>query len=348
MAEQYALNRITDERTARIALSYMVPLGSEITGRFLRDYGAVETLRFALDGSPNGLDSTTLSYWRGYVSGYDPVRVAQGIRLAEEQGLTALIPDDANWPVALNALGTGAPILLWVRGSRLELLTQPNHERVSIVGARAASGRGMYDADQLAVGLSLRDICIVSTASPGIARAALSGPSLGPGGAITVMPHSIEDPDSFTPNGFLRSVGDNGLLVSECSPARAPGRDALHSQQRLIAAISAVTTVIESGARGEAAQIALIASKLHRQVAVVESEPGTTGNAGPRMLLEEYGATPVRTRDDVTMLLGALALPHRSPPPEPLPSNIAAPARPVTAGPHVSPRSTHEFLVPSR
>ena len=77
------------------------------------------------------------------------------------------------------------------------------------------------------------------------------------GGAITVMPHSIENPDSFTPNGFLRSVGENGLLVSECSPGRTPGRDALHSQQRIIAALSAITTVIESGAQGEAVQSSL-------------------------------------------------------------------------------------------
>lgn len=135
MAEQYALERITDERTARIALSYMVPLGSEVTGRFLRDYGAVETLRFALDGNPNGLDAAALSYWRGYATGYDPAQVAHGIRLAKEQGLTALIPDDPGWPVALDALGTRAPMLLWVRGTRPELLTRPEHERVSIVGA---------------------------------------------------------------------------------------------------------------------------------------------------------------------------------------------------------------------
>lgn len=348
MAEQYALERITDERTARIALSYMVPLGSEVTGRFLRDYGAVETLRFALDGNPNGLDAAALSYWRGYATGYDPAQVAHGIRLAKEQGLTALIPDDPGWPVALDALGTRAPMLLWVRGTRPELLTRPEHERVSIVGARAASGRGMYDADQLAVGLSLQDVCIVSTASQGIARAALSGPALGPGGAITVMPHSIENPDSFTPNGFLRSVGENGLLVSECSPGRTPGRDALHSQQRIIAALSAITTVIESGAQGEAVQTALIASKLHRQVAVVEGAPGTTGNAGPRLLLERYGATPVRTRDDVTMLLGSLSQPRRTPPTEPAAGSIAAPAQPVMAEPYSAPRSGRESLVLSR
>lgn len=348
MARQYALESITDERMARIALSYCMPLGNELTGRLLQDYGAAQTLRYALDGSIGRLDATALAYWRGYLSGYNPAHVAHGVQLADEHGLAALIPGDAGWPVALDALGTRAPMLLWVRGTRPELLVRPEHERVSIIGARAASGRGMYDADQLAVGLSLRNISIVATASPGIARAALAGPALGPGGAITVMTHSIEDPDTFTPNGFLRDVAENGLLVSECPPGRTPGRDALHSQQRIIAALSAVTTVIESGPRGEAVQTALIANALHRQVTVIESEPGTVGNAGPRMLLEQYGATPIRTRDDLTMLLGALSMPRRSPLPEPLPSSIAAPEGPVMAEPHVSPRNAPEPLVLSR
>ena len=106
--------------------------------------------------------------------------------------------------------------------------------------------------------------------------------------------------------------------------------------------------MIESGAQGEAVQTALIASKLHRQVAVVEGAPGTTGNAGPRLLLERYGATPVRTRDDVTMLLGSLSQPRRTPPTEPAAGSIAAPAQPVMAEPYSAPRSGRESLVLSR
>lgn len=247
MSERFALARIEDERTARVALNYIVPLGHEITGGLLHAHGAVQTLQFALDSR--------------------------------------------------------APFVLWVKGSRAELLTRPVSERVSILGARSASGRGMYDADQLAVGLSLQDVTIVSTASPGIARAALAGPQRGPGGAITVLTHALEDPDAITPNGFLASIGENGLLVSECPPGRTPGRDSLHSQRRIVAALAAVTTVIESGPHGDAVQTALVASALHRQVAVIEGEPGTVGSLGPRLLLEQSGATPVRSRDDVTTLL---------------------------------------------
>ena len=57
MARQYALESITDERTARIALSYCMPLGNELTGRLLQDYGAVQSLRCALDGSIGRLDA---------------------------------------------------------------------------------------------------------------------------------------------------------------------------------------------------------------------------------------------------------------------------------------------------
>lgn len=303
MSERFALARIEDERTARVALSYIVPLGHEITGRMLHAHGAVQTLQFALGEQPNGFDKATLAYWRSYFSAYNPAHVERSVQFAREQGLIPVTPEDAEWPASFDVLGSRAPFVLWVKGSRLELLTRPVSERVSIVGARSASGRGMYDADQLAVGLSLQDIAIVSTASPGIARAALAGPQHGPGGAITVLTHALEDPDAITPNGFLASIGENGLLVSECPPGRAHGRDSLHSQRRIVAALSAVTTVIESGPQGGAVQTALVASALHRQVAVVEGEPGTVGSLGPKLLLEQYGATPVRNRDDVTTLL---------------------------------------------
>ena len=62
MARQYALESITDERMARIALSYCMPLGNELTGRLLQDYGAVQTLRYALDISFGRLDTTALAY----------------------------------------------------------------------------------------------------------------------------------------------------------------------------------------------------------------------------------------------------------------------------------------------
>lgn len=210
MSERFALAPIDDERTARVALSYIVPLGHEITGRMLHAHGAVQTLQFALGEQPNGFDKATLAYWRSYFSAYNPAHVERSVQFAREQGLIPVTPEDAEWPASFDALGSRAPFVLWVKGSRLELLTRPVSERVSIVGARSASGRGMYDADQLAVGLSLQDIAIVSTASPGIARAALAGPQRGPGGAITVLTHALEDPDAITPNGFSRPSARTG------------------------------------------------------------------------------------------------------------------------------------------
>ena len=74
MAEQYALDRISDERTARIALSYAVPAGHELNGRFLQEYGGLQTVQFALGAEARGADPTTLRVWRSHFDGYDPRR----------------------------------------------------------------------------------------------------------------------------------------------------------------------------------------------------------------------------------------------------------------------------------
>ena len=125
MAEQYALDRISDERTARIALSYAVPAGHELNGRFLQGYGGLQTVQFALGAEARGADPTTLRVWRSHFDGYDPQLVARGFELAERHRLEALIPGDPYWPTGMDDLRERAPAALWTRGARPELLNRP-------------------------------------------------------------------------------------------------------------------------------------------------------------------------------------------------------------------------------
>ena len=217
MVSDFELENISDERVSRLALSYAVPVQNELTHYFLRHGSAVRALRIAADEeAATGVDPKRVGLWLQYFENYDPATVARGLDLAQEHDLQMLIPGDKDWPTGIPTFGDLTPYALWVKGARPELLTREITERATITGARAASGRGMYDADQLAVGLALRDVTVVATSAPGIARAALAGAVGGPGGAIAVMPHGLDDPNAHTPNGFFDSVAENGMR----NPAR--------------------------------------------------------------------------------------------------------------------------------
>ncbi|GAB2572325.1 DNA-processing protein DprA [Leucobacter ruminantium] len=316
MVSDFELENITDERMARLALSYAVPVQNELTQYFLSHGGAVRALRIAADEeAAPGVNPKRVGMWLQYFENYDPATVARGFDLAQEHDLQMLIPGYQDWPTGIPTFGDLAPYALWVKGARPELLTREITERATITGARAASGRGMYDADQLAVGLALRDVTVVATSAPGIARAALTGAVGGPSGAIAVMPHGLDDPNAHTPNGFFDSVAENGMLLSETPPGWPEARDTMLGQRRLIASLSAVTTVVESGTRGEPVTAALIAKSLNRVIGAVEGPEDAAGSLGPNMLLDQHEATPITDSVSIVHALSTYARKHSLPDP---------------------------------
>lgn len=303
MSERFALGTINDERTARIALSYAVPVGHELTGRLLHQYGALQTLQFALGSDPPGVDRTTLTVWRSHFDGYEPQLVARGFDLAEQHNLVAIVPGDDAWPTGVDDLRDRAPAALWTRGGRPELLNRPLWERATITGARAAGFSGMWDAQQLSVGLALRNISIVTSAQRGVSRMALAGTLDNENGAIAVFSSGLDDLYPSTPNGFFDTIAEQGILVSETPPGVRPSRDSLQGASRIIAALSAVTTVVESGPRGLAMDTAAHARNLRRHVAAVRGPEDEIGSLGTNMLIDHGVAISVMDRDDVMSAL---------------------------------------------
>lgn len=303
MAEPYALDAITDERTARIALNYAVPAGHDLTGRLLHRYGGLQTIQFARGDEPPGDNPTTMRIWRAYFENYDPDLVTRGVDLAEQHGLATLIPGDQDWPTGIDDLRESAPIALWARGTRPDLLNKQLWERASIAGSRAASFDGRWNSQQLSVWLALRGIPTVAASSHGVPRLALAGTLGSTTGGIAVFGSGLDDPYPATPNGFFNSIADNGILLSETPPGVRPSRDSLQGMSRIVAALSGVTTIIESGARGHAMDTALHAKRLHRHVAAVRGPENDMGSIGTDILLDRLAALPVIDHHDITSAL---------------------------------------------
>jgi DNA processing protein len=209
------------------------------------------------------------------------------------------------WPNGVDDLGVHAPIMLWMRGRPGRL--SPDATSVALVGARAATGYGEHVAGELSAGLVELGFPIVSGAAYGIDgmahRAALASGGL----TLAFLAGGV---DRFYPAGhdeLLRRIAEHGLVLSEVPCGAAPTKWRFLQRNRLIAACSAATVVVEAGARSGSLNTAGHASALGRPLGAVPGPVTSPASAGCHRLLREYDAVCVTNAADVAELIAPSA-----------------------------------------
>ena len=104
-------------------------------------------------------------------------------------------------------------------------------------------------------------------------------------------------------------VAETGLLVSESPPGSAPYRSRFLSRNRIIAALSTGTVVVEAARRSGARNTATHCNRLGRPVMVVPGPVTSAQSAGCHDLLRdpEKGAILVATVDHVLEVIGSVS-----------------------------------------
>lgn len=265
-------------------------LEQEITG-LLADNGA---------GTSWGGMASALKRWAPRIPDLAPERdLATMARL----GGRVLIPTDELWPTQLGDLGIQEPICLWWRGVEQEL---PGPARsVALVGSRDSTSYGASVTGDIAYTLAQRGFTIVSGGAYGIDahahRAALAG-GTGPVPTIAVMAGGV---DRFYPSGnedLLRAVCNQGAVIAEVPPGSAPTRYRFLQRNRLIAALAAVTVVVEARWRSGALNTAHHAENLGRAVGAVPGSVHSANSAGCHRLLRDGGAVCVTDAAEIAEL----------------------------------------------
>jgi len=245
---------------------------------------------------------------RGGIPGLDgalrrwEVRIGQAPaadRLADwgQQGFRLICPGDPEWPTQLAALGDASPIALWLRGSadlRFACLRS-----VSVVGSRAATAYGSHVGTELAAALAERGWVIVSGGAFGIDSAAHRGALAADGVTVAVLASGLSYGYPKGHAQLFEAIAGQGVLVSEMSPDRRPTRPGFLVRNRVIAALSRGTVVVEAALRSGALSTAARARDLCRPLMAVPG-PVTSGmSAGCHELIREWGAVLVTGARDV-------------------------------------------------
>ena len=239
------------------------------------------------------------------------------LAILERMGGRLITADDAEWPYLSFRSFDGAdrkifpnayaPLLLWVVGpSRMSDFTQ---RAASIVGTRAATAYGEHVAADLAAGLAERDVAVVSGGAYGIDGAAHRAALASDGETVAVLAAGIDVPYPAGHSALLHRVSRHGLVVSEYPPGMRPTRRQFLTRNRLVAALSGATVVVEAGARSGARNTARWAEALGRQVGAVPGPVTSSSSVGCHELLDQDAKVVTRAADVVELVgqMGELA-----------------------------------------
>jgi DNA processing protein len=216
-------------------------------------------------------------------------------------GATFITPESEFWPSGLNDL-TAAPFGLVVKGD-IGILKARG---IAIVGTRNPTPYGIKTAWEFATGFVDRQWTVISGGAYGIDSAAHKGSLIAEGSTIAILASGI---DFVYPSGNARlfaEICENGALVSEVLPGIHPVPSRFLTRNRLIAAISQATLVVEAAFRSGSLRTARDAAELMRPVMAIPGPISAPTSEGCHRLIGERAAELVTSVADAFELVSAL------------------------------------------
>ncbi len=244
--------------------------------------------------------------------GYDPIKYEKLItNLRETNGdkiLTEIdkhyarliTPDDEDWPEQLNDLAA-PPIGLILKGN-INALHQPS---LAIVGTRNPTSYGARIAGEFAAGFSDREWAIVSGGAYGIDSYAHKGALIAEGVTVAVVASGI---DINYPAGNTRlfaEICESGAMVTEFMPGHRALPNRFLTRNRLIAALSKATLVVEAAFRSGSLRTARDAAEIFRPVMAIPGPITSPTSEGCHRLIGERAAEIVTSVADAVEFVGA-------------------------------------------
>jgi len=216
---------------------------------------------------------------------------------ANVAGIETLCRCDPAYPQGLRAL-SAPPAVLFVAGGLERMVDLLAEDPVAIVGARKASPYGLDVAASLGRDLAVAGLTIVSGMAYGIDSAAHAGALDAGRPTVAVLPGSADRP--YPPGGraLYRWIIATGAAVSELGPGTSVRPWMFPARNRIIAALAAMTVVVEAGERSGSLVTARLARGVGRPVGAVPGRVTTPQAAGSNELLAT-GACVVRGPQDV-------------------------------------------------
>ncbi len=240
---------------------------------------------------------------------------AELTRVAARSGVRFIVPDDQEWPASLSDLAAleanserrgGVPIGLWLLGpGHLAELTA---QSVAVVGSRACTGYGERVAFDLSQDLSELGVGVLSGLAMGIDVAAHRGAMAAGGGTVAVLASGVDVAYPRQNERTYQRIAATQLVVSEVRPGSNPTRVGFLARNRLIAALSRGTVLVEAAVRSGARNTLNWASACNRVTMAVPGSVESALSVGPHAVIRDQQASLVTSAADVHELIAPVGV----------------------------------------
>ena len=216
-----------------------------------------------------------------------------------------ITPEDNDWPISLADLAT-PPIGLVIAGDRSVLLKLD--KSISIVGSRQPTNYGLQLSHSLASQASLAQLVVVSGGAYGIDTASHQG-ALSVGGlSIAVLAGGINRLYPLENQKLFKDITKSGLLISEVMPNTESKPYRFLIRNRLIAALSRSTVVVEAKFISGSIRTARDAAEIFRPVFAIPGPVTSPLSEGCHRLIAERVADIATSLDEILEVITPLQM----------------------------------------
>jgi DNA processing protein len=247
----------------------------------VRQVGATDYLVETLGDLPATI-SDSRQRWLPRLSKQAVLNVFQRAKQLE---LSLLLEGDDNWPTGLDDLNEGAPAILFAQGNHKILGRLA--DAVSIVGSRACTEYGAKVTAKIVSELAYYKRVTVSGGAIGIDSHVHTQSLRNSLPTVAVMAGGLDRKYPRSNSNLFQSITQNGVLIGELPPGVAPTRWRFLQRNRLIAALSPTTVVVEAGIRSGSIRTANNAIELNRELFAAPGPLTSAASAGTNSLIAE-------------------------------------------------------------
>jgi DNA processing protein len=195
---------------------------------------------------------------------------------------------------------------------------------------------GQFVASELAYGLAERGWTIVSGGALGIDVTAHRAALTAAGATCAVLAGGIDHMYPVSNSAVFERIAEEGLLVTECPPGTRPHKTTFLTRNRLIAATTLGTVLVEAGTRSGARHTLAHARQLRRTAMVVPGPITSAMSTGCHIELRQPDTVLISTVGDITDAIGGRDTPTTTEHPA-QPDLAIDPPHPHGSAPHPSP-----------
>lgn len=280
------------ERSAWIELALTPYIGAETFLRLIKHFGSAQNvLETPFSEIKPLVRAQVQPYWR-----QDIAKKATEAALQWEQShddAKLLLLADEDFPGMLTE-GLTPPPLLFIRGNT-QCLQQP---ALAIVGSRHATPQALRIASEFATELAQKGVVIVSGMADGIDTAAHQGALKGSGSTVAVWGTGIDRVYPARNKELAQQISHHGCLISEFPLGTRPLAGNFPRRNRLIAALSQGTLVVEAAVESGSLITARLAGEMGREVMAIPGSIDNPLSKGCHLLIKQ-GAKLVENLTDI-------------------------------------------------